>query len=262
MSISRIKPTGWSFFEKLTSPQATQLDVNVSNAVDKTAAGDTVSGTLTFASGAGTTYSSGSTQTLSSGATAYIRGVLRTESGGRITLADNDYPTFGVGHTGTSMTRKYAMGAVPRATGVGVTVNDENVQLAVGGACLFYLPTHHGATLSSVEVRFIASTGHAALPATNMYVSLNRRSNPVGGSPAFASLRAAGSVSYAPVSLADYNNGNIKSVTFTADQNNVVDRTTYSYELFIAGESSTNAAAILVPEVRLNFTSIADMRFA
>jgi len=50
--IGRVKPAGWGFGEKLTSTQANSLDVNIAKAVDRTSAGDTVSGLLTM-SGAG-----------------------------------------------------------------------------------------------------------------------------------------------------------------------------------------------------------------
>jgi len=50
MSFSRVKPGGWALNEKLTSGQINQLDINVSNAVDKT--GDTVPGIITLDSGA------------------------------------------------------------------------------------------------------------------------------------------------------------------------------------------------------------------
>lgn len=52
MSHSRVKPSNWAANEKLTSTQMNSLDTNVSNSVDKTSAGDTVSGPLTL-SGAG-----------------------------------------------------------------------------------------------------------------------------------------------------------------------------------------------------------------
>src|SRR5262245_3193810 len=39
MAFTRVKPTGWAMFEKLTSAQANQLDIDHANAVDGAAGG-------------------------------------------------------------------------------------------------------------------------------------------------------------------------------------------------------------------------------
>lgn len=61
MSHARVKPAGWAYKEQFTSAEANQLDINVRDSVDKTVAGDTVSGLLTFPSGAGIHIDSGAT---------------------------------------------------------------------------------------------------------------------------------------------------------------------------------------------------------
>lgn len=48
MAHARVKPATWGLGEKLTSAQENQLDINVSESVDKTSAGDTISGALTL----------------------------------------------------------------------------------------------------------------------------------------------------------------------------------------------------------------------
>ena len=52
MTIGRVKVAGWAVNEELTSGQITDLDINAAKAIDRTSAGDTVSGPLTL-SGAG-----------------------------------------------------------------------------------------------------------------------------------------------------------------------------------------------------------------
>lgn len=51
MSFTRVNSGGWSVGATLTSAQMNQLDTNVSNALDKSAAGDQISGVITFNSG-------------------------------------------------------------------------------------------------------------------------------------------------------------------------------------------------------------------
>lgn len=67
MSFTRVRPLGWSFGDKLASAEATQIDLNVSRAVDKTVAGDTIAGPLTWASGASIVMNNGSSQVFQSG---------------------------------------------------------------------------------------------------------------------------------------------------------------------------------------------------
>ena len=84
MSFPRVNPGTWGVNSKLTSTQINQLDLDHSNAVDKTTAGDTVSGTLTFATGTGAIVMQGTSSiTAASGATVTIAsGAALTASAG------------------------------------------------------------------------------------------------------------------------------------------------------------------------------------
>lgn len=76
MSISRIKPAGWAVNETLTAAQMNALDANVIKALDKTSAGDTLSGIIacagvgrvvdvtTTGANADTTYAVGTTRNI------------------------------------------------------------------------------------------------------------------------------------------------------------------------------------------------------
>ena len=60
MSFSRVGPVGgWSLGAKLTSAQANQLDYDHSIALDKSVAGDTLSGVVTMANGSAIRVGSG-----------------------------------------------------------------------------------------------------------------------------------------------------------------------------------------------------------
>jgi hypothetical protein len=272
MSHARVKPAGWAVNEKLTSAQQNQLDINVSESVDKTVAGDTVSGVLTFASASGVTMQSGSALTQNSGATAALSGVttvtgaaskITTASSGRIEHGDNDYPQLAVGHTGRTMVRYYSFGQFPRVGDSNADIGLIGMTLAAAEAAAFILPVHHGAVLTSAAVRFIPNTGHANLPGTNIALTIARRSNAVGGAQATANLLSTGAVSYAPVgapATADYNDGLIKALTLTCDQNHTIDRTQYSYDLTLTNESGTDSAATLFVALVLTFSSITDLR--
>lgn len=72
MSISRIKPTGWAINEKLTSAQMNQLDIDHANSLDKTIAGDTISGPITMSSTSSLTFNNGSDLNISGGVTITI----------------------------------------------------------------------------------------------------------------------------------------------------------------------------------------------
>jgi hypothetical protein len=81
VTFSRIKPYGWARNEKITSPQMTQLDINVSTAVDKTGDnagnGGGISGEIDVLSGGTLNLLSGSSQTI--------------EGGSYITIANDGY---------------------------------------------------------------------------------------------------------------------------------------------------------------------------
>jgi hypothetical protein len=267
VSHSRTKPAGWALNEQLTYAEVTDIDRKTAQSVDKTVAGDTIEGPITVANGAGIILESGAVLRTEVGSTSTVEGtvtvtgasgLVTTATGGRIVHGDNDYPELAIGHTGRSMTRVYSFAALPRAGKVTSAISAETV--AAGGAELFVLPVHNGATLSSVEVRFVPTTPHVGLPATNLAILVQRRSNPVGGAITTASLYSGGGVSYTPVSHPIYDNGLIKQVTLTTDQNNVIDRETYVYELGIQGENSTYALPVFFLEVLLHFTIITDLR--
>jgi hypothetical protein len=61
MAHGRVKPSNWAAGERLTDTQINQLDGYVSQSLDKTSAGDTLSGVVELVSGAGFVFDAGST---------------------------------------------------------------------------------------------------------------------------------------------------------------------------------------------------------
>lgn len=115
MTHSLTKPGGWAFSTELKATEITDIDEKTRDSLDKTSAGDTLSGVVTLAAtgqivsdtaGSKITVSNdgyfevidGAVANVDSASTMYvdgaaiITGVARTLTGGRIQLADNDYP--------------------------------------------------------------------------------------------------------------------------------------------------------------------------
>jgi hypothetical protein len=137
MSIARVRPATWGSGAKLSSAEANALDENTTHALDKragqtdTLASDiTLTGSinvegLAFISAGGALEVNDATAKIDaniSGAKiiASINGAkiaatapgakIRTETGGRLELADNDYPQLASGHTGRTVVRRISPG--------------------------------------------------------------------------------------------------------------------------------------------------------
>jgi hypothetical protein len=96
----------------------------------------------------------------------------------------------------------------------------------------------HGATISTVELLFVAATGHAGLPFSPPKLTFARYAIAVGA--ALASPTVIGDDPYGVSTLADYNNGNVKRIQFSA-ASHVVDAQAYTYQIVIDDESGANA---------------------
>lgn len=88
MTILRTNAAGWGVGDKLTSSQTNAVDVNVTNALDKRAAQtDTLSSTVTIASGGGLSFASGSTLSIPAGVNPTIALGTGSVTGGNIAAA-------------------------------------------------------------------------------------------------------------------------------------------------------------------------------
>mgnify|MGYP006921298975 CR=1 FL=1 len=111
---------------------------------------------------------------------------------------------------------------------------------AAGDVCTIMLDDLvHGATIATIDVTFIPkTTARAGWPLGSApVVSLTRWAIPSGG---FSSNTLVDSVTYTPVSQADYQDGKFKVISMTS-VGAVVDNVQYLYALTITDESGANA---------------------
>lgn len=121
---------------------------------------------------------------------------------------------------------------------------------------------HDGATLSTINLYFIVPLGKPSLPATNYPRVTVWRQNPAVGSNL---LYSGGSQEYpAQPTLAAYINGGKPNVlSFTPDQNNVIDRSTYTYDMQVQDDDVTASGPHnRFLAIELVFTDINDYRIA
>jgi hypothetical protein len=213
---------------------------------------------LDFVSGASCNFASGTSCNFSSGASIVLYpsssmscattititgagGRVLTVSGGRIVLGDNDYPQYASARSYTRMVPLAGI-SVPSAFSTGWSIGVSNLHTLASGVYISFslgslIP--HGATLTSVELRFTPVGGHSNLPAGNISISLTKYTPAVGGAIGAGTVLA--SATYSPVSLGDYNNGNIKSLTISPGA--VIDSASSFYSFTLADESGANAVA-------------------
>lgn len=88
MSFTRVNPGGWSVGAKLTSSQMNQLDIDHANALDKTTAGDTLSGPIAMASTATITASTAGNiiASVAGGIAAGVTGGFKIGAGASMTV--------------------------------------------------------------------------------------------------------------------------------------------------------------------------------
>lgn len=269
MSFSRINGPGWAVGDKVTSAQMNALDIDHANALDKTTAGDTIVGVVTVngvVSGLNIGGLSPNGLQILSGAKLGILGTATVQSGGSLVCTGTGkiIAADGTVHQFTSPVGYSVLLATTPAgylASSGFVVDGVNDCLKGNGTLNSIAQTpfraHHSATLSSVTFYFSIVGGHGALPAVQPAFGIYRRD--VSG--ALTWLNASQTLSPNAASVAAYEA--LTSFTYPCTQNNVIDVTAYEYFYQITDESGTNALANdRYRGVKLNFTGIADMRFA
>lgn len=233
MAFTRINGGSWAVGDKLTSAQANSLDVDHANAVDKTVAGDTLSG------------------------------VLVTAGAGRFSHGGSDYNTFSA-----SRTRAIWQPPIPIALTTGWTVDGIGVARILGPATGTQInfpitSLHNGAVLTSVTA-YVQVVAHASVPAALPNFIVQRQTLAQNAVLTTATL-ASGGFSYFPTpgsGAAWRNSGNMQAWSITCDQNNTIDRSQYAYSIQLYDESGANSQALnAYYGFELTFGSITDMRF-
>jgi len=226
MAHGRVKPAGWGVNDKLTSAQINQIDINVSESLDKTAAGDTIAGTVAT-TGAGR---------IEAAAAAAIRS---TAAGGiRHDGGANDWVTFSANRTRTLMSP-----LTPVFESANMTTNYHLQASAVTGSFGTWLrPEHDGGVITAVILWFRIQTGHAAVPAVKptLRIALYDLTLSTG---AVGNLAVTGTQTISPaVAVGPYENGGaVQSYTYTCTQNNAIDRSKHRFGLFVVDENGANS---------------------
>jgi hypothetical protein len=278
MSIPRVNTFGWTTNSELTSDQANELDTNITYALDKRDGySDTLRSQVTISGngdvyvGAGTTIDANtSTSTIKASAsgakleasasgaliTATTTGAKIITSGGatfEVGGADGVFPNFTTSRTLTkrftfsnNLTSVNGLGtAGPISTGWKYATYGSLMAPATNATQGIIIPhgsLHDGATLSSVAI-YIKVVSHSDVPAVLPAATVYRRAKT---STAVSALSNTASQSFTP-SPADATawvaGGVIQSWSFTCNQNNVIDLSTYDYILYLTDENGANAVA-------------------
>jgi hypothetical protein len=293
MSFTRVGP--FSLGGTLTSTQLNTIDLNVSHAVDKTTAGDTLSGLLGMASTAaivagisagsqgmsgamtsgslGFGYCPSTTQpVLASGVSA---GILSTVAGAfGLGGGAADWPTFvsvsaGAAPVASPRGRLLMQAFTAQAAGWNIESFTGNlVATGIGGTIQMPITSlHHGATLTSVAVLFFVGSSHSSVPANLPTVYVYRISTlpTIGGAPPARQALSGTDPSIFPTpgtGGAYYDSGNVQSWNYVCNENNVIDRENYNYFVYIEDESGSGSIdSNQYIGISLNFSSIPNLQF-
>jgi hypothetical protein len=228
MSLSRVKPIGWTLGDKLTSAEANQIDINVSNAVDKVG-GDTITGSI--AAIGGVAIGAGGL-TLAPGA-PFVQDQLATY---------NPPKTITVVYSVSEIVVAYYVGSGSPPSG-GLYPLHGGVQGArtISGfppSMALKLPRpFQGSTIASAEIGYRVSVGRTALPTSFASISLVRRTiNPLG-TDLSQTLHTAANYPFPGGTLAAYKTAS--TLSFACTTNNVVDVDAYNYFAIIIDEQIT-----------------------
>lgn len=261
MGFSRIWPGGVPVDSTLTSSQIDQLDQDHANAARSDNHADTISAQWTMAGTFSADFQSGSTVTLESGSLWTVKSGAGIEIKGTAGLFFDPgiWPGFSATRTRNLI---YATSDLPKA-GSDNAGTSGYATVSIGETMAWSFPGHDGCALDTVDVYFAVDTGHSTLTGlVPPSLLVQRKSYPVGSTQLIQPLNSGGAQSFMLGTLGQYNDGNIKKMTFTVNQFGNIDRTTYAYHVFVTHESGAPAiAAANYMAIGLNFKNIQDMRF-
>lgn len=292
MSFSLIGP--FSFGSKVTSAQFNQLDTDHANALDKSAAGDSIAGTITF-TGAGTIFANaansiigaaaggikaniagsitsgiagGITPGAASGIKSAITGGievaaasgLKTTSPGGIQLAggSTDWIAFSTPRTVVRQFLFTHLGDNGSAWSLG-----NGYAVGTASATQTFVPIYpiDNSSIVLVAMTFAIGFSHANLPGNQPSVGIFGLTN--GGSNVPLLSTGGGIVTLAAGTTgAYYAGGAPQSLLFTPDQNALVDRSNLAYYALVTDENGSNSMAgnkYFTIEVHM---TVPDLRYA
>jgi len=283
MTISRVKPSNWATGEKLTSTEMNAVDTNGAKALDKTSAGDTLSGEISVASTGGFSFASGSHASFASGSllesassssvwlTLGTDGWMELQSGSYVNVSAGQIRTSGTGtikwnNTDWPLlnTRSYSRyHRVVDLVSIGTYDNtiglwDSASGTVFGGASAIAvhgtIPAHDGASLTSATLIFKPGV-HAALPTNKVQLTISEVDAATG------SVLSTQTFTHTPGILALYSNLT-QSWTVTLSPSITMAPTTKTYKFTITDENGTNSVAgTEYMSLSFTYSSIVDMRF-
>lgn len=233
------------------------IDSGVSGGIKPGVAGGITSD---IAGGLIPTIAGGIKTTTAGGIESAVAGGIKTTVNGGILLAasSSDWPTFSATRL---ITRRYPFAAkafhYPSASLISST---GGMTLDVADVVDFEIPTHEGATLYSVVLYFHTATGRGSLPTNLPKFGVFRYD--LSGTASLLSTGGGYSTYPTPGSVGAYETASIKSLFYYADQNNVIDTSTYSYSAHFTNENGGGAITGNIFEVMEVTYIVSDMRFA
>jgi hypothetical protein len=249
----------WSVGDSFTSAQANSIAIAITDALDKTTAGDQLAGALTMASTASITAGYAS-QIVGSAA-----GAIATTAQGGIELGGgaNDFPTFSATRSRVVLVSIADSPQIVGSTTIVVGTGGVENTSSASSPSSFWLPVthrmHNGATLDHVVITFKVGLSHTGVPANMPTITVQR----VDGSGNISNLKStAGQMGSPATGALWYASGAAQNYSYVCDQNNVIDTANYTYNVFILDEYGANAMNDnLWISATIVFTTIPDMKF-
>lgn len=238
MSLIRPGPGGgYAVGGKVASADMNLAFSQIPQALDKTVAGDQLSGVVTMNAG-------GQIQASVAG------GVQSTTPGGlQLNGGVTDWITYG--GSPRFVTRHLHFGPCNLAAGWSIFGQQLYPEFIVGpgtnAAQGIVIPARTGWTLTSANFDMAVGSAHANVPAVFPSFNVLRKTLPgigASASPTVVSLSGGGQVSFiAGSGAAWYAGGLVQQISFTCNQNNVIDESAYSYSISMFDESGANSIA-------------------
>lgn len=289
MTIARVKPGDWGTGEKLTSAQMNAVDANTASALDKrTGQTDTLASTVAL-SGTVNLAATGKVAAAASGASIeanHAGAKIKTLTGGRIELGDDDYPTLSSGHIGRTIVRtvpndpslvhqstdnaavsnlgiRSVADFTVLTTGIyyNTFVTVDTSQALTTTAAIWEIShlVPDGATITEVAVSLTGAGSHAGLPTRRPSLRVFYTESPSGfGSSTGAVLHSSGTnILDGSASTGAYQAAH--AISATCNQNNVVDKMTRRYFVCLGNEGGTNGLVdlhFMPPVIRFTITDL------
>lgn len=247
MTLTRVQPLGFTDNWVVSKEELTQIDINAASGVDGRAGEtDTVESDLTFTGDV--VFNSGSSATVNSGATFNVNANMTMGSGADIVLGAGSTITYSPAHTIIRVANIQSF--APRLTAILDNTGDFHVLTGVAGgsANMWINEVINGATLTQVTLQYKLEAG-ARTPATRIKLGMWRRE--LDDPDTDVSMQSTGILEVSSYSTYETWIG----ANFTIDQNNVIDKATYSYRILIQDESGSGAiSGNLFSNLRFTYT--------